>query len=530
MSRSDIKPWSQLEDDCVESEQSSDALGGDRRLTADDRAAPLGASRVRAPVNTLSRKITIHWAFVPLGAAAVWAAWLAVRFLGGETTAGVHVLGILAMVLLVGVVLLLVLRERRAALADLRDAIVLSTRRLPDGLGPLPAVMELQPIYEAIEQHSGNIEHRTAELLDEHKRINLELGLAEANKRQMEAIIDAIPEPILAVDAYEQILLANPAAESLFGFSCDKSLRKPLSGVVQDARFVAAIRQAREADARVANRLVEQEIAAQVYAVRLAPLVTESRKGTAAGEHGVIALLRNITKEREASRNKSEFVAHAAHELRTPLSSIRAYVEMLLDGEAEDEKTLREYYNIIQSSADRLGRMIDNILNISRIEAGTVRINKEPVAISVIVKEAIDVARPQAEEKAITLTEELTPVVYQVNADRDLINQAVLNLLSNAIKYTPDNGKVHVRMIPQEENRVIRIEVSDTGVGIPKDDLPRMFEKFFRVEANKKVAKGTGLGLNLVKHIVETIHEGKMTLASEEGKGSTFGMNLPLLT
>jgi signal transduction histidine kinase len=110
-----------------------------------------------------------------------------------------------------------------------------------------------------------------------------------------------------------------------------------------------------------------------------------------------------------------------------------------------------------------------------------------------------------------------------------MVYQAVLNLLSNAIKYTPEGGSVHVRITPHEENRTIAVEVSDTGVGIPKEDLPKMCRKFFRVEANKKMAKGTGLGLNLVKHIVETIHGGKMTLKSEVGKGSTFGIVFPLM-
>jgi two-component system phosphate regulon sensor histidine kinase PhoR len=529
MSGGDIKPWSQLDDEPEE-------LASVRSLPADrpdgivnDRAAAPGDPVTLPSVSRLSLKLSVHWAFLPLALAAIGSGWLSLQSPDSDRGAGLA-LGVLVSTLAAASILFLLLRARRASLTVLRDAIVHSTRSLPTGLGPPPVGAELQPIFEAMEQHAENIERRTAELLDEQKRIMLDLGLAEANRRQLEAIIGAIPEPILVVDPYEQVLLANPAAEALFQFAGDKSLRRPLSEVVNDTALLTIFRQTREADARAANRLIEHEIGSQVYAVRLAPLSFATRRDAAGNEHGVIALLRNITKEREASRNKSEFVAHAAHELRTPLSSIRAYVEMLLDGEAEDEKTLKEYYNIIDSSAERLGRMIDNILNISRIEAGTVRINKEPVAISVIVKEAIDVARPQADEKNITLTDELTPVVFRVNADRDLISQAVLNLLSNAIKYTPQQGKVHVRMIPQEENHMIRIEVTDTGVGIPRGDLPRMFEKFFRVEVNKKMAKGTGLGLNLVKHIVETIHEGKVTLTSEEGKGSTFGMNLPLLT
>jgi two-component system phosphate regulon sensor histidine kinase PhoR len=201
---------------------------------------------------------------------------------------------------------------------------------------------------------------------------------------------------------------------------------------------------------------------------------------------------------------------------------------MLLDGEAGDAGTQKEYFEVIQSSAERLGRMIDNMLNISRIEAGTVRIHKEPVALSMIAREAVDTLRPQAQSKGVELTSELTPVMYRVNADRDLMHEAIQNLLSNAIKYTPEGQKVHLKMTPLESERRIRVEVIDTGVGIPEEDLPRMFEKFFRVEANNKMAKGTGLGLNLVKQIVEVIHGGQLTVASTVGKGSTFAMTLPL--
>ena len=532
MTRVDVKPWSQLDDGADELEETQGCVGD--RLRDDVAGVTDGMNTVFSP--TLGRKIaslriTPLWAFPPLAAAAAWIICDMVMVAGRGTGVPIgHAFGLLALILGGGGLLLAALYARKAALAGMREAIARDSRRLPAEIRNLPVAVELQPLYQAVEKHTENIERRVAELLHAHKQISLELGLSETNRRQAEAIINSMSEPLVVTDAYDQVVLANPVAAAILQFTREEALRKPIGEVIQDEKLVRIIRQTREADIRAANRSVEHEIGSHAYAVRLSPLPSENSQGGAAvNQHGVVAVFRNITKEREAAKNKSEFVAHAAHELRTPLSSIRAYVEMLVDGEAEDEKTRKEYYNIIQTSAERLGRLIDNILNISRIEAGTVRINKEPVAISMLVKEAIDVARPQAEEKGITLTEELTPVIYRVMADRDMVYQAILNLLSNAIKYTPSGGKVHVRMSPQEENRVMRVEVADSGAGIPKEDLPRMFEKFFRVEANKKMAKGTGLGLNLVKHIVETIHEGKMTLVSEVGKGSTFGMNLPLI-
>jgi two-component system phosphate regulon sensor histidine kinase PhoR len=202
---------------------------------------------------------------------------------------------------------------------------------------------------------------------------------------------------------------------------------------------------------------------------------------------------------------------------------------MLTDGEAQDEKTKREFYEIISAETDRLHRLIENILNISRIESGVVKVVKEPISLTAVVKQAIDVASPQAKAKSHKLAEQLAPVYYQVEADRDMIYQAVLNLLSNAIKYTPDGGTITVRVSVDERRSVAVCDVSDTGAGIPPEDLPRIFDKFYRVPANSKLAKGTGLGLTLVKHIIETVHDGKMSVTSEIGKGSTFSFELPVM-
>ncbi len=382
----------------------------------------------------------------------------------------------------------------------------------------------LQPLWNAVEEQTSDIKQRLDAVLGEHAQMSLELTLATTQKRHVNAILDAISDPLLVIDSFNQLQLANPAAATLLQFDRVACLRKPITDALADRKLVALLQHAREADSRAGRRRVEYRINDRTFTISIKPLPAESDQA----RHGIVALFRDITRDREASRQKSDFVAHAAHELRTPLSSIRAYVEMLVDGEASDEKTRAEYYDIIQTSANRLGRMIDNILDISRIEAGTVRINKEPVAVSMFVKEAADTMRPQAEKKNITLTEELAPVVDRILADKDLMQQAILNLISNAIKYTPDGGSVHVRMVTQSDARKMKIEVSDSGAGIPREDLPRMFEKFFRVEANKSLASGTGLGLNLVKQIVENVHGGEMTVTSEVGKGSMFVITLPL--
>ena len=151
-----------------------------------------------------------------------------------------------------------------------------------------------------------------------------------------------------------------------------------------------------------------------------------------------------MTKEKEVAEMKNDFVSNVSHELRTPLASIKAYVEMLIDGEADDEKTKREFYEVIQNEANRLGRLIDNILNISRIESGLVKINKQPQSLTVIVKEAIEVIAPQAKRQADHARASSSRRSFiRRSADRDMLYQAVLNLLSNAVKYTPEGGDDH---------------------------------------------------------------------------------------
>lgn len=528
MTQTQIKPWSQVDDDVVTGDAPSaerDAPRPELTPSTPYRAAMGKPAGVRAYIAQLR---AIH-AIVPLAIAACWLlSGMAFGFWGGGFSRGAQ----FGMFTLNGLAIAIVMfswRARKDRITELRIALDRIGRERADVAPPPSIDDELQQVWSAVEQHATSLSGQLQRIKSDQKQMELALSLSGVQKQQAEAVLRAISDPVLVTDAYDQLVQANPAAEELFGIKGDQSTRMPVSEIISDEKIVAAIRDSREAEVRVAKRRIEIDIGDRVFAMTLSPIGSQTSGGVAGVEsHGVVCLMRDITKDRLAARMKSEFVAQVAHELRTPLSSIRAYVEMLVDGEASDEKTRNEYYGIIDASADRLGRLIDNMLNISRIEAGTVRISKEAVSLSIVAKEACDLMRPAAEEKSITLTEELTPTMYQVMADRDLIYQAILNLLSNAVKYTPSGGSVQLRMLPLDVNKLIRIEVTDTGLGIPKEDLPRMFQKFFRVEANKQLAKGTGLGLNLVKQIVETVHGGELTLTSEVGKGSTFGIVLPL--
>ena len=175
-----------------------------------------------------------------------------------------------------------------------------------------------------------------------------------------------------------------------------------------------------------------------------------------------------------------------------------------------------------------MNRLIEDVLNISRIESGLIKIEKRPVSLTVIIEEQLQMIKSYAEEKDIEIISQKPIVFDQVYADKDMILQVVVNLLSNAVKYTRPGGSVRIETEVDEISQQAKISITDTGVGIPEDELEHVFDKFYRVGANKSQAKGTGLGLNLVKQIIEKAHNGRVFAASEVGVGSTFGFELPL--
>ncbi len=371
-------------------------------------------------------------------------------------------------------------------------------------------------------------DQRVADAALRVKSLEIELKVANAERQHAEAIIYSISDAVLVTDPFDEVVLANESAARTFSFDLAKASRSPMEKVLSDVKMVELIREMRQSNSKGGRRIIEHMVKTdtgeKTFKVTLSNVADQGENPA-----GVVAVLHDMTKEKEVAEMKNDFVSNVSHELRTPLASIKAYVEMLIDGEAEDEKTEREFYEIIQGEANRLGRLIDNILNISRIESGLVKVNKQPQSLVMIVKEAIDVIAPQAKLKQIKLSEQLVPAIYQTMADKDMLYQAVLNLLSNAVKYTPENGTISVQTVLDEGRKKVITSISDSGVGIPPKDLPFVFDKFYRVEANNRMAKGTGLGLSLVKHIVETVHRGRIFVESNVGKGTTFGFELDLV-
>lgn len=386
---------------------------------------------------------------------------------------------------------------------------------------------DLAPVAAAFRSTVKKTAHRVHAAEGRAKELEIQLKVANAERQQAQAIIYSITDAVLVSDRFDDVVLANDSAGKLLGFDMNDTSRRAIDVVVSDATLVSMIREMRQSKSLNGRRIVEHTFGTGESA--RACKITLSCVGDQAGEiSGVVTVIHDMTREKEISRMKNDFVSHVSHELRTPLASIKAYVEMLVDGEAQDEKTRRDFYDVIQNEANRLSRLIDNILNISRIESGLVKINKQPTSLMVVLKQAIEVVTPQARGKNIVIEEQLEPAFYQTFGDRDMLYQAVMNLLGNAIKYTPDNGRITVQTIANESSNSVTVRITDTGVGIPEKALPFLFDKFYRVEENNHMGKGTGLGLSLVKHIVETVHRGQVFVESTAGKGSTFGFTLEL--
>ncbi len=474
----------------------------------------------RARVISIAMLATTAIAVGAVYALVAWKVWPGGEVIGTAVLPG----AVLALTIGLGGTLFLCTREAVYDTGRRIDDMVDSGEIAPvraDGACLTRLIMPLNRLLETVGEEVANARA-------EKRQVEIQSRIAATEKHHTEAIIYSISDAVVVTNRYDELILANQAAERLLGFKTADSLRKPIEEVIDDATLVRLITDLRTSG-RVEHRKVSEHCIDRKGKAKTFNVTLSSVSGPNGEPFGVVAVLHDVTREKEIAQMKTDFVSSVSHELKTPLASIKAYVEMLVDGEVGDESTRQEFYQIISSESDRLSRLIENILGISRIEAGVVKVVRAPVSLTGVVKQALDVARPQAAVKSITLTDQLAPVFYQVEADQDMIYQAVLNLLSNAIKYTPENGTVTVRVRVDEGRGVAMCDVEDTGLGIPGDDLPHIFDKFYRVKANKKLAKGTGLGLTLVKHIVETVHDGKLTVTSDEGAGSTFSLELPVL-
>ncbi len=334
---------------------------------------------------------------------------------------------------------------------------------------------------------------------------------------QREAILASMVEGVLAVDSNLRITFANASFARAVGAPNPISAKTPLVELVRAPELREVLTRVLTTGESVKRRM-QVPSAERVFEVQAAPLTS----GTA---RGAIAILHDITDLERLERIRRDFVANVSHELRTPLTAIRGYAETLLEGALEDQENNRRFLEIIKAHAIRLNNISSDLLTLSELEAGKARPEPEPVSVRVAVQSAMRTLEAEARLRGVSLVCGRMEDA-QVLGDRLQIEQSLVNLLDNAVKFNRPSGEVLMEVTRAVDGRV-RITLTDTGIGIPHDDLPRIFERFYRVDkARSREVGGTGLGLSIVKHIIERMN-GTVSVESQLGKGSTFTLLLP---
>ncbi len=368
----------------------------------------------------------------------------------------------------------------------------------------------------------------------------------EGEGRRIRAIMESMAEGLLVIDARGHISLVNPAAEVLLGLKKETALgQTPLEAVRShelDDLFKTAVQR---------EGAVTAEITLAYPRRRVLGGTAVAIRDVGGTFQGTVAALRDITQLKRLEEARMEFVVNVSHELRTPLTAIRGYAETLLDHGLEDREEARKFLEVIHRHAERLGRLLNDLVDLSNIELERTPLSIRSVSVAEATRQAAAMLMPQAERKAIHLVTIVPDDLPTALADRDRLIQILVNLIDNAVKYTPEGGNVTVRAErilgaggrgpatgasglealsgtrPQTPGSSIEIVVEDTGIGIPEKDLPRLTERFYRVDkARSRDMGGTGLGLAIVKHLVQA-QGGALQIESQVGQGTTVRFTIP---
>lgn len=388
---------------------------------------------------------------------------------------------------------------------------------LPADVASLPSPDELKELYAIRDRFRAELDRKIG---DATRRYEIENKRLAAEKDTMDSIVRNVGEGVVVIGNDGNILMANPAAEKMLGQQGRSVAGRKLKESLRDEHSLVMT-------GGGSDSVTEIEVAGKNEetrrVLRSSNAVIEDQNGRTIG---VVSVLSDITKMREVEQMKSDFVANVSHELRSPLAAIQKNLAIILDqtaGAINDDQ--KEFLSLAKGSVERLTRLINDLLDLSKIEAGKMEPKKARTDLNRLLHDAVASFTGWFREKDIVARLDLPSVSLEMEVDADKITQVVNNLLSNALKFTPPKGEIRVNLAVTE--RSAEVSVSDTGVGIAPKDIQRIFDKFEQVTANHTVGvNGTGLGLALARQIVE-MHGGALNVRSEIGKGSTFFFTLP---
>ncbi|MFL7791527.1 MAG: ATP-binding protein [Anaerolineae bacterium] len=341
------------------------------------------------------------------------------------------------------------------------------------------------------------------------------ITLLDEERGRLAAVLDNMADGTIITDGDGNVRLINPAAARILGTGEDAALGHSFAEVARDHRIIELWQQCREAceEAVAPVEIGRQQPFLQIVVTPL----QDAEPGTC------LVILQDLTRVRQLETVRRDFISNISHELRTPLASLKALADTLRDGALEDPPAARRFLDRMEVEVDALTQMVQELLELSRIESGQVGFEIVPVSVIDVVNPSVERLRPQAERADLRLSVNLPPELPLVLADAERVRQVITNLVHNAIKFTSPGGEVAVSAAAGEDEVII--SVRDTGVGIPADDLPRIFERFFKADRARS-GGGTGLGLAIAKHIV-LAHGGRIWAESVETRGSIFYVALP---
>jgi PAS domain S-box-containing protein len=383
---------------------------------------------------------------------------------------------------------------------------------------------KLQTVIDGMEGLVQQFHSQMQRIKEENLALVSRLGVGTFDRRHISSILDAIFFGIIVTDTQENVVYMNQPMLSLIHKKREEVIDRPLASVIENPGLLSYAAQQDNILRTKALKPMEMTFPelsqGERFQVDLNYLIDSGQELT-----GKMITIRNITAAKAAEESQQQFIAHVAHELLTPLTNIKSYSEMLMDGEVTDREMQREFYNTINEETSRLSRLIHTLLNIAKIEMGSLTINKALVRTDWFLEGCLAAIEATARDKNLTIEKRMPDYFPSLLADKELLQGAIINILGNALKYTPEQGKITFAI--SDQDKAVTFEVSDTGYGIAAEDLPHVFEKFYR-SRNKEITAqmGSGLGLAITAEIVR-LHGGHIDMQSEVGVGTHVTIRIP---
>ncbi|MBI3322547.1 MAG: PAS domain-containing protein [Candidatus Omnitrophica bacterium] len=342
-------------------------------------------------------------------------------------------------------------------------------------------------------------------------------------RRQTEAILKSVAEGMVVVNHRNEVIFMNPAAERLLGVKGGEKIGKPLTQDMKDEQLLSLVKPGEGGEGLEIEVAARQDQTKRV--VRSSNAVVQDEEGKTVG---MVSVLTDVTKQRELDRLKTEFVATVTHELRTPVVSMQHSLELILGGQAGSLSDVqKKFLELANRNVGRLKALIDDLLDFSKLESRKMELHPQPCSIQQLLEEACRTMEPWARSKEVRLEVKSNGQLPEVSLDPARITQVLHNLIGNAIKFSPKGGRVTLGASLRSDPQRMEITVADSGTGIAREDIPKLFKKFQQVGEGSKQAGGTGLGLAIAKEIVE-LHRGSIGVESELGQGARFIFSLPV--